>query len=117
MASFIKSDLQFILAQIKIAEAHAHGADLRSLIPNVQVPFGLRTIDGSFNNLVLDQSLFGAADTVFPRLTDPVFRTADPVPAGFPGAGTPTSYAQTRDRKSTRLNSSHIQKSRMPSSA
>ncbi|MGH8031263.1 MAG: peroxidase family protein, partial [Luteimonas sp.] len=95
MASFIKSDLEFILAQIKISEAHAHGADLRSLLPNVQVPFGMRTIDGSFNNLVMDQSLFGAADTVFPRLTDPIFRTADPVPAGFPGAGTPTSYAQT----------------------
>ena len=28
-----------------------------------------------------------------------------------------TDYPRTRDRKSTRLNSSHIQKSRMPSSA
>ena len=33
---------------------------------------------------------------------------------GGPGAGT---FPMHRDRKSTRLNSSHIQKSRMPSSA
>ena len=93
MASFNKADLEFILSQIKISERHADGADLRSLLPNVQVPFGLRTIDGSFNNLVMDQSLFGAADTVFPRLTDPVFRAAEAAPPGF-GPPTPTSYAQ-----------------------
>ena len=53
MASFIKSDLEFILDQIIIAERHAAGEDLLSMLPNVQVPFGLRTVDGSFNNLVL----------------------------------------------------------------
>ena len=37
-------------------------------------PFGLRTVDGSFNSLVAGQSKFGAADTLFPRLTDPVYR-------------------------------------------
>jgi len=74
MAELIKSDLEFILEQIQLAEAHAAGADLTTLMPNVQVPFGLRTVDGTFNHLVLGQSEFGAADTVFPRLTDPVFR-------------------------------------------
>ena len=74
MAELIKSDLEFILQQIQIAEAHAAGADLTTLLPNIQVPFGLRTVDGTFNHLVLGQSEFGAADTVFPRLTDPIFR-------------------------------------------
>src|SRR5262245_15424662 len=74
MAELIKSDLEFILQQILIAEAHAAGTDLTSLLPNVQVPFGLRTGDGTFNNLVLGQNEFGSADTTFPRLVDPVFR-------------------------------------------
>ena len=34
-----------------------------------------------------------------------------------PGAGSDLASLKTKDRKSTRLNSSHIQKSRMPSSA
>jgi Ca2+-binding RTX toxin-like protein len=94
MVDFIKSDLEFILSQILIAEAHASGTDLRSLLPNVQVPFGLRTVDGSYNNLVEGQTDFGAADTVFPRLTDPIFRDGevfDPDGAG-PLPGIPTSY-------------------------
>ena len=41
------------------------------------MPFGLRTIDGSFNNLVEGQSEFGSADNLFPRLTDPIFRDAE----------------------------------------
>ncbi|MDA8483973.1 heme peroxidase, partial [Pseudomonas resinovorans] len=85
MANFNLADLDFILQQILIAEAHANGEDLLDLLPNVQVPFGLRTIDGSFNNLFAGQTEFGSADNLFPRLLDPVFRTAD--------AG--TSYAQT----------------------
>ncbi|HJZ32983.1 MAG TPA: calcium-binding protein, partial [Hyphomicrobiaceae bacterium] len=76
MVAFIKSDLEFILAQIKIAEAHAAGADLSALLPNSLVPLGLRTIDGSFNNLVAGQSAFGASDNTFPRLTDPLFQDA-----------------------------------------
>ncbi len=85
MVEFIKSDLEFILQQIMIAEQHADGADLLSLLPNSLVPFGLRTVDGSFNNLVEGQSEFGSADDLFPRLTDPFFQTAS--------AG--TTYQQT----------------------
>lgn len=70
MANFSKSDLEFILKQIFIAEAHADGASLSDLLPNSQVPFGLRTVDGSFNNLVAGQSEFGAADNSFLRLLD-----------------------------------------------
>src|SRR5262245_59202468 len=75
--TYIRSDLEFILEQIRIAERHAAGETLRDILPNVQVPLGLRTVDGSFNNLVQGQSEFGAADNVFPRLTDPVFRAAE----------------------------------------
>ncbi|WP_028626486.1 peroxidase family protein [Metapseudomonas resinovorans] len=85
MANFNLADLDFILQQILISEAHANGEELRDLLPNVQVPFGLRTIDGSFNNLFLGQTEFGAADNVFPRLLDPVFQPAE----------LGTSYAQT----------------------
>ncbi len=49
------------------------------------MPFGLRTVDGTLNNLVTGQGEFGAADNLFPRLTDPVFRDAE----------LGTSYAQT----------------------
>ncbi|WP_077525000.1 peroxidase family protein, partial [Metapseudomonas resinovorans] len=77
MATYIKSDLEFILQQILIAEAHAAGEDLSLLLPNSQVPWGLRTVDGSFNHLVLGQTEFGAADNLFPRLLDPTFRIAE----------------------------------------
>ncbi len=70
---FIRADLQFILDQIRIAERHAGGEDLLSLVPNSRVPAGLRTVDGSFNNLVLGQDEFGAADNVFPRLVEANF--------------------------------------------
>src|SRR5215470_6100584 len=70
----IRSDLEFILQQIIIAERHAAGEDLLSMLPNSLVPFGLRTIDGTFNNVIPGQENFGAADELFPRLTDPFFR-------------------------------------------
>src|SRR5262245_49212870 len=100
---FIRSDLDFILDQIHVAERNAAGEELVNILPNVRVPFGLRTVDGSDNNLinfdVPDQTNFGAADTVFPRLTNPIFRPAEGAPAGFFGPGgpalPPTSYAQT----------------------
>ena len=85
MVTYIRSDLEFILQQILIAEQHAAGADLLSLLPNSEVAFGLRTVDGSFNNLVPGRENFGAADELFPRLLDPVFIDAE--------AG--TSYSQT----------------------
>jgi Ca2+-binding RTX toxin-like protein len=73
MASYIRSDLEFILQQILIAEAHAAGADLSSLIPNSFLPLGLRTVDGTYNNLVPGQSHFGAADNNFVTLLGPDF--------------------------------------------
>ncbi|MBS1171439.1 MAG: heme peroxidase, partial [Proteobacteria bacterium] len=77
MAAFSKSDLLFILDQIRIAEAHAAGQNLLDLVPNTELPFGLRTVDGSFNNLVAGQTEFGAADNVFPRMLEPELRSAE----------------------------------------
>jgi hypothetical protein len=83
-----RNDLEFILKQIKIAEATSLGytaapktilqaiMDANGVTAEVasQLPHGLRTVDGSFNNLIPGREKFGAADTLFPRLTDPVFR-------------------------------------------
>ena len=77
----VRSDLNFILDQIKIAEADAAGQDILSLIPNIRAPLGLRTVDGSNNNLMnlngINNTEFGAADNLFPRVTDPVFNPAE----------------------------------------
>lgn len=65
----VRSDLNFILAQIKIAEADAAGQDILSLIPNVRAAMGLRAVDGSNNNLMNlngnNNTQYGAADNVF----------------------------------------------------
>src|SRR4029079_5172687 len=91
------ADLRYILDQIQIAEAHVAnttpatgpcgallGTGARQ-IPSPLLPFGLRTVDGSCNNLLDGQEKFGASDQAFPRLTTPVFNPAEEG----------TSYAQT----------------------
>ena len=103
----VQSDLAFILEQIKIAERNAAGEDLLDIIPNSRVAFGLRTVDGSFNNLVnignVDQTEFGASDNLFPRLLDPFFRNdqdGDTFDANGPGPGgviTNTDFGQQGD--------------------
>src|SRR4051812_29935133 len=95
-------DLHFILKQIQIAEHHAAtqtpanmcgtlvGPDANQ-IPDRLTSYGLRTVDGSCNNLFAGRETFSAADQKFPRLTNPVFRAGeDAGPFGPPG---PTSYA------------------------
>ena len=74
MANFIKSDLEFIHQQIFIAEAHAAGQSLDELLPNSLVPWGLRTVDGSYNNLMEGCTFWGAADQEFLLLLDQQFR-------------------------------------------
>src|SRR4051812_34183361 len=105
-------DLAFILKQIKIAEHHAatltpanpcgtlvgSGPDQ---IPDALTSYGLRTVDGSCNNLLPGREKFAAADVPFPRLAgSPVFRQAEGAPAGFFGPGSPaipsSSYAQKK---------------------
>jgi Ca2+-binding RTX toxin-like protein len=85
-----REDLRFIYQQILVAQTHV--ATLSASNPcgtllgtgpnqvsDPQLPRGLRTVDGSCNNLVPtpDQHKFGAADRLFPRLLAPVFRDAD----------------------------------------
>src|SRR3954470_319276 len=106
-------DLSFILKQIKISERHA--ATLTSAepcstlvgpakyqIPDRLTPYGLRTVDGSCNDLFPQRANFGAADQQFPRLTDPRFRDADPA-SSFPVPLQPGStLANGRTSYSTR---------------
>ena len=82
-------DMRFILKQIKIAENHATKEDAQgndvpgpplmgsgpNQIANPLLPYGLRTVDGTENNLVEGQNDFGSASRVFPRLADPEWRT------------------------------------------
>ena len=69
-------DLRFIFRQIEIAQAHSAGGELFGPGPNqvheARLPFGLRTVDGSFNHLTAGQTMFGASDQLFPRMTTPV---------------------------------------------
>ncbi len=92
MVVYIKSDLEFILKQIKIAEDHAlylqsngtAGAPLfgtstsgnPASIPSYNIAWGLRTVDGSYNHLLPGQEQWGAADREFPELMPPEYRTA-----------------------------------------
>ncbi|MBA2509553.1 MAG: fibronectin type III domain-containing protein [Nocardioidaceae bacterium] len=102
--SLNRSDLRFILKQIKISEEHVRTrtasdpcGTLLGAGPNqianqnnqgVELPWGLRTVDGSCNNLVPSRSQFGASDESFSRMTQPYWRpgyeqpgtTSDPEP-------------------------------------
>ncbi|HSV61092.1 MAG TPA: peroxidase family protein [Variovorax sp.] len=104
-----QADLEFILAQIKIAEAHAAGQPLfgpGGLVPAYNVSFGLRTVDGTYNNLL--HETWGAADQQFPTLMDPVVRpgeTFDPDGPG-PAPAIPSSYAPSDDPGSVVFDSS-----------
>ena len=65
----IPADLEFILRQIEISEAHAAGGELLcddptdttgKCVPDPTLPYGLRTVDGSYNNLVAGREHFGS---------------------------------------------------------
>ncbi|MEP7089988.1 MAG: peroxidase family protein [Nocardioidaceae bacterium] len=100
-------DLSFILKQIKISERHTTTLDPThpcstllnqpgdnipdaEQVPDILTSYGLRTVDGTCNNLKAGNANFAASDQVFPRLTTPVWRKGDTTPpAGFPPS-TPT---------------------------
>ncbi|HEY5424864.1 MAG TPA: peroxidase family protein, partial [Ilumatobacteraceae bacterium] len=73
------SDLSFILQQIEIAEHHVVSATPQDPCAGLSGPLtgaGLRTVDGSCNNLQPGLQSFGAAGQIFPRLTAADFRPA-----------------------------------------
>ncbi|HET8961150.1 peroxidase family protein [Nocardioides sp.] len=107
------SDLEFILKQIEIAEHHAANYDaahpcdglmgpgefqIPTTAQGEELPWGLRTVDGTCNNLVPGQHKFGAADQAFPPSAGLDYREAEPAPPGFPSNATSTggnsSYAR-----------------------
>src|SRR4051812_30165493 len=111
------ADLAFILKQVKIAEEHAatltasnpcgtlvaqpgDGIPDSLQIPDYLTSYGLRTVDGSCNNLIPGRERYTASDEVFPRLASPDFRAAEGAAAGFFGPGSPaipsSSYAQKK---------------------
>ena len=101
MVTYTRADLDFILKQISIAEQHASGANLADLVGNPLLPNGLRTVDGSFNNLLTGRETWGASDQPFPTLvTRSAYRNEgdDQITfgAGMPGAVTITNndYSQ-----------------------
>ncbi len=105
MVTYIRSDLDFILKQIKIAEADAafrqgistgdpnnvakplFGPD--GSIPTYNLSWGLRTVDGTYNNpLHLN---WGAADNPFPEPLGTQYKTIL-VPGGPNGELVPVTY-------------------------
>ncbi|WP_200956447.1 peroxidase family protein [Nocardioides sp. Soil777] len=87
-----RSDIRFILRQIKISEEHARTRSQANpcgtlvgsgefQVPATgngrELPWGLRTIDGTCNNLFAGREKWGAADTEFPRHAPASFRAAE----------------------------------------
>ena len=121
-------DLKFIMDQIKISESHATKPTLNPQgvptftngqpnvtawtspyvegsvnpldIPNPDLPWGLRQVDGRNNNLTLDvsgtptRSEWGASDTPFPRMTNTKWRAAQNFPSSDLRTGGPTNITQ-----------------------
>ena len=85
MVQYIRSDLDFILQQIRIAEDHTAAGGTRealvALVGDTQQPLGIRTVDGTFNNILPGQTDFGAADQPFNHLVTPQY-----APGYQPGA-------------------------------
>jgi Ca2+-binding RTX toxin-like protein len=97
MVTYIKSDLEFILKQIQLSEAHAAGQPLYGpggLVPTYNLAWGLRTVDGSYNHLLPGQEYWGAADQQFPELLPPQYRTITVDPDG-PGGMDPIDITYT----------------------
>ena len=46
-------------------------------IPTYNLAWGLRTVDGTYNNLLPGQEQWGAADSRSPNCSTPIYRPAD----------------------------------------
>jgi hypothetical protein len=103
-------DLRFILKQIKISEHHAAHfnpedpcAGLVGDGPNQipvggntrELPWGLRTVDGTCNNLMPGQEKYGAADETFPRSAGSDYMDGEAATFDSDGPGPTTVGGQT----------------------
>ena len=104
----IEEDLEHILKQIQIAEAHAAGGQLLcatrtdttgKCVPDPALPLGLRTVDGSFNNL--EHPTYGSADQPFPKKLPARWRRGEAVPPGAPGNNPANTACARRARPAT----------------
>lgn len=107
MVTLVQHDLEFILRQIKIAEAHASGTALTEIrvdaagnvvgpndpgalaISNTLLPYGLRTVDGSYNNLNPDRELWGSSGQPFVNVLTTQYRNDQDGDSITFGANTP----------------------------
>ena len=121
-----QGDLEFIIKQIEISEAHAEDTltnpnssplckstakfdvpsqthidlDGDPCVGSPLLPYGLRTVDGRWNNLMPAQDSYGSSLTTFPRLLEGQYRQAETIPPFAPGYNpnepdATTSYEQT----------------------
>jgi len=93
MVTLVKHDLEFILKQIKIAEQHAAGTPLSELVDSPLLPYGLRTVDGSYNNFGIGREKWGASGEPFKHIVEPQFiEGSGSLPPGYP---TNNDYGQS----------------------
>jgi hypothetical protein len=127
--TFNVADLQFVLRQIKIAEAHSTGTPLTDVwvdaagnivpagtlgaepaISDPHMPLGLRTVDGSLNNLVPGRETWGATDQVMPRMLSENFineNDDDTMPFGQGLAVTNNDYGVVGEPTNITVNGGH----------
>jgi hypothetical protein len=86
MVTLVRHDLEFILKQIEIAEQHAAGTPLSELVDSPLLPAGLRTVDGSLNNILPGREQWGASGETFISLVEPNFREGEGSITFGPGA-------------------------------
>ena len=96
---YTRADLDKIFRDIVIAEDHAGGDDLLSLLPHATAMLGLRTIDGYHNNLIFGQEGFGSSDLIFPTVLEQNFLTPPVALVDFdgPGPAPPTPFQASYD--------------------
>ena len=98
----VPGDLEFILKQIEISEAHAHAVVTQDedysllcqsktdttgkCVRDPMLPHGLRTVDGTFNNLEFDATI-GSSNQTMPRLLPIRWREGLAPMAGGPPTG------------------------------
>ena len=114
------SDLAYILKQIKIAESHAatytaanpcgtlvatpgDGIPDANQIPDRLTAYGLRTVDGSCNNLFAGREKFAAADVAVPAADRPGVPGRRAHHVGLPGRRSRTDALQAEERLGRRL--------------